>query len=133
MISARLFHGVDLLKLKELLVSDQQLAFFFFPYQLFPVFVLKFFNENWHGKIKNSAVKKSKFLQLGPFPFSLVPGRKKMSLGGLAIFTSNEMSDLIFHIDIYVFVKVSLSREHVDQVQKNYMFNICLSVLCLSF
>jgi len=53
-----------------------------------------------------------------------------MSLGGLAIFTSNEMSSLIFHISIYVFVKVSLSREHVDQIQKNYIFNICLSVLC---
>lgn len=53
-----------------------------------------------------------------------------MSLGELAIFTSNEMSDLIFPVSLCVFVKVSLSCEHVDQVQKNYIFNICLSVLC---
>lgn len=62
MVSARLFHGVDLLKLEELLVRHQELAFFLLlPCQLFIVFILKFFNENGHGKIKIKAVNKASF------------------------------------------------------------------------
>lgn len=38
------------------------------------------------------------------------------------------MSVLIFHMPIYIFVKVSLSHQHVDQVQDDSLFNICLSV-----
>lgn len=48
------------LKLKDLLVDNQQLSFLFsffifFFSRLFIVFILKFFSENWHDKIKISA------------------------------------------------------------------------------